>query len=55
MNEENSGYDIAQEWMYFKAGAYSQNNTGGSGDANGIGTDYEQITFFSLSNTHGPQ
>lgn len=55
MNEENSGYDIAQEWMYFKAGAYSQNNTGESGDANGVGTDYERITFFSLSNTHGAQ
>jgi hypothetical protein len=52
MNEENSGYDIPQEWMYFKAGAYSQNNTGESGDANGEGTDYEKITFFSLSNTH---
>ena len=27
MAQLNSGYDLADEWMYFKAGAYSQNNT----------------------------
>ena len=45
MRQRNSGYDIPTEWMYFKAGAYTQNNTG---DA----TDFDQVTFYSLENTH---
>ncbi len=48
-----SGYDeptledgeLEDEWMYFKAGAYTQNNTGDPED-----TDI--ITFYRLSNTH---
>ena len=28
MQQQNSGYDVPEEWMYFKAGAYTQNNTG---------------------------
>lgn len=55
MDELNSGYDISTEWMYFKAGAYSQNNTGSSGDANGVGSEYEQITFYELTKSHGAQ
>ncbi|MFK8054207.1 MAG: polysaccharide lyase family 7 protein [Woeseiaceae bacterium] len=46
MREQNSGYDVQQEWMYFKAGAYSQNNTGD-------GTDFDEVTFYDLENTHG--
>jgi poly(beta-D-mannuronate) lyase len=53
MRVENSGYDVEEEWNYFKAGAYSQNNTGESGDANGVGSDYDQVTFYYLENTHG--
>lgn len=34
-----SGY--ADDWMYFKAGAYNQNNTGDEGD-------YCQVSFFAL-------
>ncbi|RVU86675.1 hypothetical protein EOL70_02685 [Leucothrix sargassi] len=45
MNEENSGYDRADEWMYFKAGAYTQNNTG---DAD----DYDEVAIYRLENTH---
>ncbi len=45
MRQQNSGYDIPGEWMYFKAGAYTQNNTG---DAN----DFDQVTFYNLENTH---
>ena len=45
MQQRNSGYDVAEEWMYFKAGAYNQNNTGDD-------TDFDQVTFFSLENTH---
>lgn len=52
MVAENSGYDIAEEWMYFKAGAYSQNNTGDSGDENGVGSDFDQVTFYHLLNSH---
>lgn len=54
MIEENSGYNVVEEWNYFKAGAYSQNNTGESGDANGVGSDFDQVTFYYLQNSHGP-
>lgn len=46
MDEQNSGYDIPGEWMYFKAGAYSQNNSGDQ-------TDFDQITFYDLVVSHG--
>ena len=52
MIEENSGYNVVEEWNYFKAGAYSQNNTGEQGDANGVGSDFDQVTFYYLKNTH---
>jgi len=45
MNNENSGYDITNEWMYFKAGLYTQNDTGDDSD-----TDI--ATFYRLNNTH---
>lgn len=45
MREQNSGYDVPEEWMYFKAGAYSQNNTGD-------GSDFDELTFYQLENTH---
>ena len=45
MREQNSGYDVPEEWMYFKAGAYTQNNTGN-------GTDFDQLTFYELENSH---
>lgn len=48
MEAENSGYDIVDEWMYFKAGAYSQNNSGDTGE-------YDQVTFYVLENTHDAQ
>jgi len=51
-----SGYDLADEWMYFKAGAYSQNNTDVATDrTDGRGADsedYDQVTFYRLENTH---
>lgn len=46
MRQRNSGYDVPDEWMYFKAGAYSQNNSGDE-------TDYDQVTFYELENSHG--
>ena len=45
MRQRNSGYDVPDEWMYFKAGAYTGNNTGN-------GTDFDQVTFFELENSH---
>ena len=41
----NSGYDVENEWMYFKAGCYSQN----------VATqvsDYDQVSFYKLDVTH---
>ncbi|MBU2677465.1 MAG: polysaccharide lyase family 7 protein [Gammaproteobacteria bacterium] len=47
MRQQSSGYDDpdADEWMYFKAGAYTQNNTGDE-------TDFDQVTFYELENSH---
>ncbi len=45
METLNSGYDRSDEWMYFKAGAYTQNNTGADDDR-------DIITFYRLNNTH---
>lgn len=49
----NSGYDgyyeddgeLVEDYMYFKAGVYNQNNTGDS-------DDYVQATFYALEHTH---
>ncbi|VEP14029.1 Alginate lyase (modular protein) [Hyella patelloides LEGE 07179] len=41
----DSGYDDGDQYMYFKAGVYNQNNTGKS-------TDYAQATFYGLENQH---
>ena len=47
MREQSSGYDVPNEWMYFKAGAYTQNRTGD-------GADFDQVTFYALENLHDP-
>jgi poly(beta-D-mannuronate) lyase len=39
------GYNLSDEYMYFKVGAYTQNNTGNS-------NDYDQVTVYSIDNTH---
>lgn len=41
----NSGYHKNDQYMYFKAGVYNQNN---SGEA----ADYVQATFYQLENSH---
>lgn len=43
-----SGYDIAAEFMYFKAGAYNQNNTSDGG----LADDFSQVTFYQLEANH---
>jgi poly(beta-D-mannuronate) lyase len=45
MREQNSGYDVPEEWMYFKAGAYM-------GNSSGDGTDFDQVTFYELEKSH---
>jgi hypothetical protein len=40
-----SGYDVEDEYQYFKAGVYNQNYTGDP-------EDYVQATFYSLENKH---
>lgn len=41
----NSGYHQSNQYMYFKAGVYNQNNGGEKGD-------YAQATFYHLRNRH---
>ena len=45
MDELNSGYDRSDEWMYFKAGAYTQNDTGDDNDG-------DIVTIYRLSTSH---
>ncbi|MGI9221458.1 MAG: polysaccharide lyase family 7 protein [Woeseiaceae bacterium] len=45
MRQQNSGYDVPEEWMYFKAGAYSQNSTGND-------ADFDEVTFYELEKSH---
>ncbi len=41
----SSGYDDGDEYFYFKAGAYNQNDSGND-------DDYVQVTFYKLENAH---
>jgi len=41
----NSGYDVSDDFMYFKAGAYHVNN---SGDPE----EFAQVTIYELQNGH---
>ena len=45
LDKLDTGYDRSSEWMYFKAGAYTQNNTGRDSDG-------DIITIYRLENTH---
>lgn len=40
-----SGYDTSDQYHYFKAGVYNQNNTGSD-------SDYVEATFYALENSH---
>lgn len=44
----DSGYNVADDFMYFKAGAYNQNNTEDGGEPD----DFAQVSFYVLENTH---
>ena len=45
LDMSDSGYDARDEYLYFKAGVYNQNNSGAD-------DDYVQATFFRLDNLH---
>ena len=45
INMSRSNYDVKDDFMYFKAGAYNQNKSGRD-------DDYAQATFYKLSATH---
>ncbi len=45
IDQTDSGYDVAHEYNYFKAGTYNQNNTGDP-------DDYAQTTFYALKAEH---
>ncbi len=42
---KDSGYSSGNQYMYFKAGVYNQNNEGADGD-------YVKATFYHIHNTH---
>ena len=44
----DSGYDVANDFMYFRAGAYNQNNTSDGG----IASEFVQATFYALEVNH---
>ena len=50
LNITDSVYAEEENFLYFKAGAYSQNESGSIQDHDG-----DQVTFFKLENTHGLQ
>lgn len=41
----NSEYGDSDQYMYFKAGVYTQNSTGED-------DDYDQATFYSIETSH---
>ena len=43
-----SGFNIADDFMFFKAGAYSQNNTSPEPE-----TDFDRVIFYELDYEHG--
>lgn len=44
-----SGFSVENEFMFFKAGAYSQNNSSPEPE-----TDFDKVTFFKLDYSHSP-
>jgi len=45
LDDINANYDVKDDAMYFKAGAYTQNDTGNDGDG-------DIVTFYRLKVTH---
>ncbi len=45
----NSGFNVEDEFMFFKAGAYSQNNSSPEPE-----TDFDRVIFYKLDYSHSP-
>ena len=48
LNQINGNYDVSDDWMYFKAGAYTQNSTADGGNEG----DGDIVTFYRLDVNH---
>jgi len=48
LNDIEGNYDVADDWMYFKAGAYTQNSINDEGEAG----DGDIVTFYRLDVVH---
>ena len=48
LNQIQGGYDVSDDWMYFKAGAYTQNSINDDGDEG----DRDIVTFYRLEVEH---
>lgn len=44
-----SGFNVEDDFMFFKAGAYSQNNSSPSPE-----TDFDKVIFYKLESSHSP-
>ncbi len=49
LNMQNSGFSVEDDFMFFKAGAYSQNNSSPEPEL-----DFDKVTFFKLDYSHSP-
>ncbi|MBT0959338.1 polysaccharide lyase family 7 protein [Alphaproteobacteria bacterium KMM 3653] len=49
LDMRDSGFSVENEFMFFKAGAYSQNNTSPEPE-----TDFDRVIFYALEATHDP-
>ena len=49
LDMRDSGFSVENEFMFFKAGAYSQNNSSPQPEM-----DFDKVTFFKLDYSHSP-
>lgn len=49
LDMRDSGFSVENEFMFFKAGAYSGNNTSPEPE-----TDFDKVIFFKLEHSHSP-
>lgn len=49
LDMRDSGFSVEDEFMFFKAGAYSQNNSSPEPE-----TDFDKVIFYKLENSHNP-
>ena len=49
LDMSNSGFSVEDDFMFFKAGAYSQNNSSPEPEM-----DFDKVTFFKLDYSHSP-